>query len=422
MAPDDPTVRYLRQRFLEYYRGHDLDLPQRFGRREWAFVFFDRPGMARHIGFATREDLRAFTNSRGPMHLYYSTAYYQKPDAPTMEGKQWLGADLVFDLDADHIEGAQKMSYEQMLDAVKAEFIRLLDDFLIRDFGFAKEHIEIVFSGGRGYHAHVTDPDVLGLGSHERREIVDFIRGTGLLVERLFVQEAVEPAAAAERPFPRPKAEQRMGLAERDAPGWKGRLRRGAERMLDRLESLPPEQAVAELDAIDGIGVSSAREIYDALYAAPPKGLRGVDKIRTSGTLDVFGKNKYQTAFVQYVKDRAGSLQGETDEPVTSDVKRLIRAPGSLHGKSGFRVIQLQFQDLERFDPLREALAFPLDDEVAVEGLKAATVRLADRTYEVTPGPCRLPSAAAVFFMGRRVARPAVPPGHASPDPVAAAP
>ena len=74
-----------------------------------------------------------------------------------MDEKGWLGADLVFDLDADHLEGAHDMTFEEMLAEVKVEFKKLLDSYLLGDFGFDEKDILIVFSGGRGYHAHVRD-------------------------------------------------------------------------------------------------------------------------------------------------------------------------------------------------------------------------------------------------------------------------
>ncbi len=37
-------------------------------------------------------------------------------------------------------------------------------------------------------------------------------------------------------------------------------------------------------------------------------------------------------------KTAVSMCAGETDDPVTSDIKRLIWLPGSLHGKTGFKV------------------------------------------------------------------------------------
>ena len=37
-----------------------------------------------------------------------------------MEEKKWLGADLIFDLDADHVQGAETMTYRDMCWSVGA--------------------------------------------------------------------------------------------------------------------------------------------------------------------------------------------------------------------------------------------------------------------------------------------------------------
>ena len=46
------------------------------------------------------------------------------------------------------------------------------------------------------------------------------------------------------------------------------------------------------------------------------------------------------------------------DEPVTGDVHRLIRLPGSLHGGSGLRVMVLDSKKLETFNPMKDPIAF----------------------------------------------------------------
>ncbi len=151
--------------------------------REWGFIFYDdTPGVAmrRHKAFNSEGELKDYLASMPPAHAYHSAAYYQYPQAPTMLEKKWLGADLIFDLDADHLPGVKNMSYSEMLANVKKEIIRLIDEFLIDDLGFREKDMDIVFSGGRGYHVHVRDPRVHALKSPERREIVDYLLGTGL--------------------------------------------------------------------------------------------------------------------------------------------------------------------------------------------------------------------------------------------------
>ncbi|CVK33100.1 DNA primase small subunit domain-containing protein [Methanoculleus bourgensis] len=43
-------------------------------------------------------------------------------------------------------------------------------------------------------------------------------------------------------------------------------------------------------------------------------------------------------------EERVRDAGARADEPVTTDIKRLIRAPGSLHGGSGMRVVPLDIR------------------------------------------------------------------------------
>ncbi|MCJ2534211.1 MAG: DNA primase catalytic subunit PriS, partial [Candidatus Thermoplasmatota archaeon] len=98
---------------------------------EFAFVLFGGKGMIRHTSFDKKKNLMRFLGERAPQHTYYSSAYYQTPDAPTMQEKNWMGAELIFDLDSDHLPNAETMSYSEQLSAVKKEFIKLVEEFLL---------------------------------------------------------------------------------------------------------------------------------------------------------------------------------------------------------------------------------------------------------------------------------------------------
>jgi DNA primase small subunit len=98
-------------------------------------------------------------------------------------------------------------------------------------------------------------------------------------------------------------------------------------------------------------------------------------------------------------------LAGEADEPVTADTKRLIRLPTSLHGKTGFRVVELTRDQLDEFDPLVDALAFG-DDPVEVEGLVDDTIKLGGTEHTLSAGRrATLPEHAAVFACLRGMAQ-----------------
>jgi DNA primase small subunit len=441
---DPATLAFMRSAFAEYYRGAELQLPDRFGRREWGFMFFGRDTMLRHVGFRSGSEVRGFLRRDAPAHAYHSAAYYEKPDAQQMKDKKWLGADLIFDLDADHIEGSERMSYEQMLSVVKREIIRLAEDFLLGDMGFDASVVHMVFSGGRGYHIHVTDPSVLGMDSRERREIVDYITGVGLDLESGTVSPAMQEGggglagggagrtassgifrlevagARGTGRFAKPIKARR--LPRPDAPAWGGRMARATLGLLDELEGLGEKAAVARMTVLGGpgkrgLGEAGAKGIYRDLFGKRAGGVSGADKLRNEGIADVFSKEELARWFFEMIKETAGvklekkreeritdvRVGGETDEPVTSDIKRLIRLPTSLHGKTGFSVVPLGIDEIKGFDPLKDAVVLP-ESPVKVTVVRELQVRLRGQDFRLAPGPCELPQYAAVFAMGRGAA------------------
>jgi len=411
------TQDWVRARLRRHYETRPLLMPDRFPRREFGFMFYGPGLMQRHLGFSAAKDLRDFLVSRVPAHAYHSTAYYERPDAPTMEEKGWLGADLIFDLDADHIPKSREMTYEEMLEAVKRKIVQLHDDFLVQDFGFDEKSLRIVFSGGRGYHIHVNDERVWPLGSHERREVVDYITGKEVDVRAFF----------RESPFDlkefRGHARVKMMLVppRTGDPGWAGKLARGIVNLADRVEAMPPEQAVEFLAGFEGVGASGASDLYENLFkarATKPRVIRGVDRLREDGSLEALtDKNRDRilaivTQLQQVRVDTYGPLdldgiraRAETDEPVTSDIKRLIRLPSSIHGKSGLEVVPLTRDALDGFVPLRDAVPAAFTDEpVGVRLSKPIRTNLRDETFNLTPPLATVPEFAAVFLACRGTA------------------
>ncbi|MCD6461233.1 MAG: DNA primase small subunit PriS, partial [Thermoplasmata archaeon] len=361
-AVDEATRRWLSSLFSGFYGEASMEPPPRVGRREWGFFLFGGRGMVRPVAFRSQRELRAFLVSRAPRHVYYSTAYYRDPRVPMAE-KEWLGADLVFDLDADHLEGVEGLSYGEMLKRVKEEFLKLVEGFLLGDLGFSSDDVRAVFSGGRGYHAHIRHRSVLMLGSAERREIVDYITGRGLDFDRML--EKVPMVVSRTRWGE--KISHRYLLPPPGSPGWGGRINEAVRRLGARLDTLPVRDAVALFTSVKGVGKKTAGEIVERLYS-PWKDYPTALEAFIEGNrecLNSMRTEKMILAVLELARREVGVLGGETDEPVTSDVKRLIRFPGSLHGKTGFHVKPLALDDLRGFDPLRDALAFS-DEPVSV--------------------------------------------------------
>jgi len=393
----DSNQRFLLKSFRKYYRVNTPLLPDRFTRREFGFMFFDRTYVQRHMSFTNQSDLHKFMLGQVPSHSYYSTSYYRKPDAPTMDEKGWMGAELIFDLDADHLEGAGNMTYAEMLVEIRSQMIHLVDTFLMDNLGFQEDQIHITFSGGRGYHAHVRTPDIMGLGSPERRELVDFITGHGLNIDWVFPINKVPTSQITTGSGVRTNIAKDRLIPPEDSGGWKLMMRNALMDVVTDLCDGDVKRFKKEYPSIKGSG-------DDTLYKAQ-------DELRkTRGIL--FQKNAMavlsaptQNILVKVMKeDMAPRLSGEVDEPVTADIKRLIRLPGSVHGKSGLRVTPLSRAQLTDFDPLQMAVpAEYSDEEVKITMKKPTKLDMKGQHFDLE-GETTVPEYAAIFLIGRKMA------------------
>ena len=369
------TTEFLRQRFSEYYRKTVLVPPPSLGQREWGFVLFTAGSadmrMRRHIGFTDRGEMESYILNLIPQHTYYSTAYYEKPDAGTMADKGWSGADLIFDLDADHIV---RGAYDVMLARVKEETEKLIA-ILTDEFGMDRKAIALVFSGGRGYHVHVRDLAFRSWGSAERRELIDYVCGIG-----------IDPAAM-------------LTGKNVPSPGWQQRYREALLEYLRWIGGLPEDEAMAHLTAMEGVGKESAVTLLKKLdeiisdIGQRPSGM--IMKNRVLGIIAGQQEGEF--------KKRLLSRAALADEPVTTDTKRLIRMPTSLHGGSGMRVQPLELRDLHDFDPLTDAVVFGTRD-VKVDQKFPMKMPMLGSTYELQKGINTVPEAVAVFLCCRGMA------------------
>lgn len=442
-------------------------MPPELARREWGFIFFDEMPevvMRRHKAFSSHTEAVEYIRGMAPAHLYHSAAYYRFPGAATMKEKQWQGADLIFDLDADHLPPEVRgRSYKDMLDAVKKETGKLLD-FLFDDFGFSEDKVSIVFSGGRGYHIHVRDPKVLALESAERREIVDYLGGTGLATDFLF--KPARHKVYDDGKFKKKELDSSRKITsfedEAGGFGWGKRVSQYLVSFLKEISTKDDMEAINELinliknykmkkvytesvpddlvkriiqmknenrkislqkiaeevrippDKIRDILVANA--MWDFKTEAAQK-LKYIQKTAQSphaldmiGNKGIIGDSYVFDAIVQKaIEENSINLgSAHTDEPVTADIKRLIRMPSSLHGGSGMRVVPLTLAEFGKFEPLNDAVVFS-EKEIKIDVLpplkpQNSKVEMKGKSFTVTEGINTLPEYAAMYLMCRGAA------------------
>ena len=380
------TLTFIKQRFTDYYTHNQIIAPNSVEQREFAYIFFDRgyPNeirMRRHMGCGSEDELNAYVQSLVPAHAYYGVAYYEHPDAPVMIAKGWMGADLIFDLDADHI---LRGSYAEGLLRIKEELVRLLE--VLRDelgITLNERSSDIVFSGGRGYHLHLKDLVFRGWTSRERRELVDYICGIG-----------ISPTAMLRQPH----NHQKMGIK-----GWPMRYQHLLGEYLSEMETMDNSEAMQALMSLKGIGKITASRFLSEIPTLKAALTRDPTQIpvqdQTIGVV-LHALMEKDTSF--YRKIRESGIQ--IDEPVTIDTKRLIRLPGSLHAKSGFRAASVSHRKLDAFDPLIDAVCFSDDRDVIIDAHSDNDIPLLDAIYHVKTGENRVPEAVALFMCCRGMA------------------
>lgn len=411
MAEAD-NISFIREMFSKFYSENvdKIEPPKSIENREFGFTLFKENVMVRHKGFARIEDLRVFIKKNVPSNVYYSSAYYSLPEAK-MDEKGWLGSDLFFDIDADHIptkcdkehdswmckgcglkgkgrapekcpscgnESFDEKTWpcEICLEAAKLETIRLID-ILTGDFSFSINEIKCSFSGHRGYHIGIESEEVLGLDALARKEIVDYVTGTG--IDAAF-HGLSEVRSGGSRIIVGPRL---------DDAGWRGRAARGA---------------------------------YDFLLTAAPEDLRGLG-LRKNVIMEILEKreailNSWKASgpwsivrglgvegWRKIIQRGASFQSAKVDTVVTVDVHRLIRLPGTLHGKTGLLKVSFPAGRIEEFDPLKEAIAFK-GGEIKVYVEETPELRFGDEVL----GPFKkqvitLPAQAAIFLLCKGAAR-----------------
>lgn len=383
---DEVTRSYLRDRFAAHYRGREPELPPGAERREWGYIpFTEGPEttMVRHQSLVDLGDPMRFLTDECPRHVYHSVGEYEDPGTRSMASKGWLTSDLVFDLDGDHLPeiDPETARYAEMLAACKDALLRLLS-FLENDFGF--EEISVVFSGGRGYHVHVRDEAVRRLDRDARREIVEYVLGEGLTLAGITHTEQVV-GLGMKNPAEK-KTLQTDG-------GWGARLQSQLQALAKEIKEAPASEAKKRLQRYEGVGEKGSQQLYTTITEQ----YEGF----VAGNLELASPYTKKVAR-QVLEETVTAESAPIDEPVTTDINRLIRLPGSLHGGSGLTVTPLARDEIEGFDPLVDAVPETFtDNEIRIKTAEKRQVELGGKTHNIPAGYSQSQETVGIFLMTR---------------------
>jgi DNA primase small subunit len=417
------TYQILRNAFREYYfrYGKSISAPSDIKRREFAFRYFgpdgEPAGMVRHLTFDSDGEVIAATLREVPSDLYCSNGYYRFPSYP-MHEKEWLGADLIFDIDtkdlhlscqSDHSyytcescsqagkykEGSNRcqncnsqnvvfesIPCETCLDGAKNEVEKLLL-ILVGDFGIGDKDIEIYFSGNDGYHVHVANLSLRHLDAQARSDVAGYILGKGLMPETIGVYRRTSNVS------PRKSIK---------GPGFK----------LSSTDAKDIENPQRKSETSKERGNSQ----NDFVVRFPRGGLVYGWQKRLS--LGLGKKTLIESKLKNIVQQRGGyygfrkelerigkELGVSIDPQVTMDVHRVFRLPGSLNSKSG--LTKMKCSNLDSFNPLEDACLLS-ESETKVKIKTPVKLMLKGQTFRLDETTTSLPAYAAIYLVCKKLA------------------
>jgi DNA primase small subunit len=339
---------WISEMLKEYYTKNRKSI-YNVEKREFGIGDFGKKIAKRHIAFLSDAELNTFLSAEAPLYISHSVAYYEFPDATPMEKKNWLGAELVFDLDAESTDA-------ETMERTKGDLLRLIE-ILKDDFG-ARDYL-INFSGNRGYHLHVRDRGFLSMLSDDRKKIIGYIKGEGFDYLKMF-------SSFRKRMKDELLKEGNKGMVPGPRPGDAGSAGRFARAALDVARGDPPKLS---------------RRLKDPLNMEQfAKGLDAGDWGR--------GHSLKETELMERLKlvgDATNLRSVNIDAGVTQDISKLIRMPGSIHGSTGLEAKILKESEIEEFDPASGPVVFP-DEKVAILLKENVDIRLRETTLKAKKG------------------------------------
>lgn len=377
---DPKSSEFARSLIKNYYLQMQESSPKSMEKREFGFGDFERKIVYRHYSFKDWKALKAYFVNNSPPFVSMSSAYYRRPDGRPMEAKGWLGSELVFDLDASDLnlpcknEHGSSWVCDKCLFEVKRETIKLIEDFLVPDFGFDKSEMLINFSGNRGYHIHIDSKAVLELDSNARRSMSNYITGNNMDVDS-FLPALGLRGVRLEGPKPTDY-------------GWGGKLARGAINALN-----------AGAQELMSLGID--KQTANMLSRKRAEVILGI----STGNWDKV-KIPHKEEFWRKILASIAVRQSDSiDKNVSADANHLIRMPETLHGDTGLISKKISSASaLESFDPMKDAIAFK-SGTAKVKISSAPKLEIANTELAATKdATTELETAAAAYLVLKRVA------------------
>ena len=346
---DEKTTAFLRRAFREHYFKHhdDIETPTMIDSREFGYTPFGR-GMIRHLSYKSSGELAADLVKQAPSSVYCSNATYSNPTL-SMDEKGWKGAELIFDIDASSIPTACRAKHSFWACKTCGKIIRL-----------SERPARCPKCEGTGLtQLHWSCAECLGAAKEHVSRLIDFLtKDFGVSGSSIKVY-------------------------------FSGN--RGYHLHVDdeRFEMMEPPSRAEIANYIKGTGLvrPNAGDSASTIGGWP-------ERIATTASED-----QPQQKLEQLVN----AFGSRIDESVTTDIHRIFRMPGTLHGNSG--LLKMRVHDLDGFRPEYDPVVLG-DEKVTLFVQGSPVFSLKGNTF----GPYsseepEIPIYAAIYLMTKGLGR-----------------
>lgn len=353
---NEKTTAFLKSAYKEYYfRGAgSIEFPPDPQKREFGYIPFGG-SMIRHLSFATSGEAAAEILRQAPSSVYCSNARYSNPTLP-MEEKGWEGAELIFDIDATDIPTPCKRGH----------------DIWYCQKCFATGRLPRpascpTCSGPTAEH-HGVCPTCLDASKEHVRRLLDFLTND-------------------------------FGVARSDISVFFSGNRGYHVQVSDRrFEPLDPQARAEIAEYVKGTSLPPTQTMASFLkrnHGQPIENLHG-----WTARIALYVESSAKGPSLQRTVSEAVKAQVSLiDASVTTDIHRVFRLAGTLHGNTG--MLKMRVQSLEAFDPSRDPVVIS-DRKVTLKVDFSPRFSINGQTYgPFTSQEVSVPSYAAVPILTR---------------------
>ena len=308
---NEKTLGFLRSAYKQYYfnRADSIEFPDEIQTREFGYVPFDG-GMIRHLSFKGQGEAVAEILKQSPSSVYCSNARYSAPTLP-MEEKGWNGAELIFDIDATDIPTPCKKGHDVWYCEKCSTSGRL------------PKPPRCPKCGGSPTELKGTCKICLDASKDHALRVVAFLAGD-FAVSR----EDIRIYFSGNRGYHLHVFDDRFYQLGQQARAEIADYIRGG--------SLPPAQSLA---------ASLKRGVDETTNAGWTKRVFSYTEARKAG---------FEGTYAKLVSEAVSSQRALIDASVTTDIHRVFRLAGTLHGNTG--MCKMRVSSVDSFDPQVDAV------------------------------------------------------------------